>query len=90
MVSILRIADGLDRLHRQEVIDVRVTPGPVRTILDVVAEADPAENVKVARRKADVFEKTFQSRVRFVWTAASDVAEPLAAVEETQEAAATA
>jgi len=83
MVGILRIADGLDRLHRQNVVDVIVTPGPDRTVIDVAAEADPAENIKFARRKADVFEETFQSRVRFVWTAASDVSAPPLAVEAT-------
>ncbi len=86
MVGILRIADGLDRLHRQDVVDVTVTPGVNRTIINVIAEAEPRENIKAARDKAGVFAETFQTRVRFVWTAASDVPPPTE-VQERQEAA---
>jgi len=73
LAGILRIADGLDRLHLQDVLDVVVTPGPKGTVFDAVAYVEPTAGLRCARRKANVFEKAFRTRARFVWTSASDV-----------------
>jgi exopolyphosphatase/guanosine-5'-triphosphate,3'-diphosphate pyrophosphatase len=82
LVGILRIADGLDRTHQQDVADVGVTATVRRTIFDVAAKAQPAANMLAARRKADVFERAFRTRVRLVWTAAQDAASEPAIIEE--------
>lgn len=67
LAGILRVADGLDRLHTQNVADVVVvaTSGHVR--FEVVAENSPQTNLRYAQRKADVFETAFRARTQFVW-----------------------
>lgn len=63
LASLLRIADALDRGHRSKVrsIQVQVEDGEVR----VVPKGEDIElEVWTARRKADLFEKTFDLPIR--------------------------
>ncbi|MEP0846448.1 MAG: CHAD domain-containing protein [Phycisphaerae bacterium] len=69
LAGILRIADGLDRLHTQNVHDVVVYTDDDRVRFDVRCEGDPAVNLKYARLKADVFEAAFRTRVELAWAA---------------------
>lgn len=85
LTGILRVADGLDRAHMQDVLDVRVTPTTRGTIFDVIAYVEPQENLRAAKKKADVFEKAFGTTARFVFTPQKD-APPAAAVPEEVEA----
>lgn len=68
LAGILRIADGLDRTHTQNVQAVHVVLVPRRRVRFVLrAEREPAINLRFARRKADVFEKSSGLRSEFVW-----------------------
>ncbi len=64
LAGILRIADGLDRLHTQNVRDVAVGVGPKRVTIEVHADSDPSVNIYHALRKADVFKHAFRTRLR--------------------------
>lgn len=81
LVGILRIADGLDRLHRQSVTDVVVHAEPREVRFEVRATENPAVEIEFARRKADVFESAFRARATFVWepTRTRRTSEPLRA-----------
>jgi exopolyphosphatase / guanosine-5'-triphosphate,3'-diphosphate pyrophosphatase len=65
LAGILRIADGLDRSHRQLVTSVtcRVRSGKVE--IEAVALGDCEAELASARRKADLFEKVFDRRCSF-------------------------
>jgi exopolyphosphatase/guanosine-5'-triphosphate,3'-diphosphate pyrophosphatase len=59
LAAILRIADGLDRSHRQLVADVVCRVRPRRVELDAVARGDCEAELEGARRKANLFERVF-------------------------------
>jgi exopolyphosphatase/guanosine-5'-triphosphate,3'-diphosphate pyrophosphatase len=59
LTSILRIADGLDRSRHQIVTRVTARCGPSLVIIGVDAPGDPELELWGARRKRDLFEKTF-------------------------------
>lgn len=63
--SMLRIADALDRSHRSKVrtLDVATKNGAV--VITPEGAGDIALEVWTARRKAELFEKTFDKSVRF-------------------------
>jgi exopolyphosphatase/guanosine-5'-triphosphate,3'-diphosphate pyrophosphatase len=65
LAAILRIADGLDRSHRQLVTGVscRVRSGKVE--LEASARADCEAELDAARDKADLFERVFDRRTSF-------------------------
>ncbi|MDQ2977672.1 MAG: Ppx/GppA family phosphatase [Acidobacteriota bacterium] len=65
LAGILRIADGLDRSHRQLVTSVtcRIRSGKVE--VEAVALGDCEAELASARRKADLFEKVFDRRCSF-------------------------
>ncbi len=67
LAGILRIADGLDRLHTQNVSGVTVEATDDAAIFRIAAQDEPAVNIKYADRKADVFESAFQRRTRYTW-----------------------
>lgn len=67
LAGILRIADGLDRSHRQSVRDVVVVGDADDILFRVVADESPTGDLRAARAKADVFEKYFRASVRFRW-----------------------
>ncbi|HYV43037.1 MAG TPA: HD domain-containing protein, partial [Thermoanaerobaculia bacterium] len=59
LAALLRIADGLDRSHRQLVTDVACRVRPRRVELDAVARGDCEAELEAARRKANVFQRVF-------------------------------
>jgi len=59
LVALLRIADGLDRSHRQVVADIVCRVRPRRLELDAVARGDCEAELQAARRKANLFERVF-------------------------------
>ncbi len=59
LAALLRIADGLDRSHRQLVTDVACRVRPRRVELDAVARGDCEAELEAARRKANLFERVF-------------------------------
>jgi exopolyphosphatase / guanosine-5'-triphosphate,3'-diphosphate pyrophosphatase len=59
LAALLRIADGLDRSHRQIVEDVSCRVRPRRIELDAVAAGDCEVELDAARRKSDLFERVF-------------------------------
>ncbi len=63
--ALLRIADGLDRSHRQLVTDVVCRVRPRRVELDAVARGDCEAELEAARRKAGLFERVFDREPAF-------------------------
>ncbi|MGE3181711.1 MAG: HD domain-containing protein, partial [Phycisphaerae bacterium] len=63
--GILRIADGLDRLHTQNVQDVVLKPRPDCVAFEVEAIADPTVNIQYALKKSGVFSQAFRTKVEF-------------------------
>lgn len=79
LAGILRVADGLDREHRQSVSRVDALVEPQRVRFDVYSDDDPAVNVRYAMRKGDVFADAFHCEIEFAWqrTGAPDPTEPI-------------
>ena len=65
LASILRIADGLDRGRKQIVTGVQVRLGPELVLLHVRSDGDPELELWGARRKRELFERTFSREVEF-------------------------
>lgn len=65
LASLLRIADALDRGHRSKVRTVEVKTSPDGVTLMPQGSGDLALEVWTARRKASLFEKTFEVEVSF-------------------------
>jgi exopolyphosphatase/guanosine-5'-triphosphate,3'-diphosphate pyrophosphatase len=59
LAALLRIADALDRSHRQLVADVVCRVRPRRIELDAIARGDCEAELEAARRKANLFERVF-------------------------------
>ena len=68
LVGILRVADGLDRLHIQNVRAVRVAVDEGSVRFEAEADRAPTACLTVARRKADVFESAFRVGTEFAWS----------------------
>ncbi len=64
LASILRLADALDREHLQNVTGVEATLRSGTFFLRLEGEADYLLEGWALRKKADLFEKTFQVKVR--------------------------
>lgn len=66
MVALLQVADGLDRSHGGPVRDVRVYTGA--DVVEIVVEADDDIDLELwgLRRKRDLFEKAFGTRLEVV------------------------
>jgi exopolyphosphatase/guanosine-5'-triphosphate,3'-diphosphate pyrophosphatase len=64
LASILRLADALDRGHRSRVRNAEVTLGNGEVSLRVEGSGDLALEVWTARRKAELFERTFERTLR--------------------------
>lgn len=67
LAAILRIADGLDRSHRQLVTGVscRLKAGRSKVEFEASARGDCESELVSARRKADLFERVFDRRCVF-------------------------
>ena len=59
LAALVRIADGLDRSHRQLVTDVVGRVRPRRVEMDAVARGDCEAELEAARRKGNLFQKVF-------------------------------
>jgi exopolyphosphatase / guanosine-5'-triphosphate,3'-diphosphate pyrophosphatase len=67
LAGLLRIADGLDRSHEQEVSGVRVVKKQDRVIVEANSAARPVVALAAARKKGDVFQQAFRSRLELKW-----------------------
>jgi exopolyphosphatase / guanosine-5'-triphosphate,3'-diphosphate pyrophosphatase len=65
LAALLRIADGLDRSHRQLVADVACRIRPRRVEFEAVARGDCEVELDAARRKSSLFEKVFDREPAF-------------------------
>jgi exopolyphosphatase/guanosine-5'-triphosphate,3'-diphosphate pyrophosphatase len=63
LASLLRIADGLDRSHRQLVTSVACSVRSRKVVFEVAARADCEAELDGALKKADLFERVFDRRV---------------------------
>lgn len=70
LAGILRLAGGLDRSHNQNIRSVRVNGTAKQIELIVNAEEYPEVNIWAARRRAGLFEKTFEAEVNIRWEGA--------------------
>ena len=69
LTAILRIAGGLDRSHTQQVQNLRLELSPERGTLWVQAAQDPELDVWGARRRVEMFERTFDLPLAIEWQA---------------------
>ncbi|MBL8964607.1 MAG: Ppx/GppA family phosphatase [Phycisphaeraceae bacterium] len=67
LAGILRVADGLDRSHRQVVDDVRVTVTEDSIVVTASAEDEPRAELLAARAKADLLARTLRRAVSVEW-----------------------
>ncbi len=65
LASILRVADALDRGHRSKVRSLDVRIGAEEVAIVPKGSGDLALEVWTARRKAELFERTFERTLRF-------------------------
>jgi exopolyphosphatase/guanosine-5'-triphosphate,3'-diphosphate pyrophosphatase len=65
LAALLRIADGLDRSHRQTVTAVSCRVRSRRVEFEVAARSDCEAELSAARKKADLFERVFDRRAVF-------------------------
>jgi exopolyphosphatase/guanosine-5'-triphosphate,3'-diphosphate pyrophosphatase len=65
LASILRVADALDRGHRSRVRQLDVKVSPTEVLVVPKGAGDLALEVWTARRKAELFERTFERALRF-------------------------
>lgn len=66
LAAILRVADGLDRSHYQNVRDVRVEISGQKTKLLIITETDPQLEIWGAMRKRSLLEEVISSDVEVV------------------------
>ena len=66
LIALLRIADGLDRTHRQLVTGVAAGIDLGRVEIRATALDDCEAELAASRKKSDVFEKVFDRRVDFL------------------------
>lgn len=85
IAAILRVADALDRGHRSKVrtLDVTVEEGAV--LIAPKGAGDLALEVWTARRKAELFEKTFERTLRFELPATPPLSRESGAGDEASE-----
>ena len=79
--AILRVADGLDRTHRQSVREVALAATPDSVNLTLAADAEPEVDIWGAVRKSGLFREVFGRVVNVEWTpspAARPVPKPIA------------
>jgi exopolyphosphatase/guanosine-5'-triphosphate,3'-diphosphate pyrophosphatase len=74
LASILRIADGLDRAHRQIVESVSCRVRRKRVVFEVESIEDPEPEIDAAQRKSDLFRRVYGRRAVFRAAAASAAA----------------
>ena len=65
LAALVRVADGLDRSHRQLVTAVACRVRSRRVEFEAIARGDCEAELEAARRKADLFERVFDRRTLF-------------------------
>ncbi len=65
LAALLRLADALDREHRQNVRDVRIDVSDGRVTLDIEGDGDLLLERWAVQKKSGLFEQTFGHAVRF-------------------------
>jgi len=65
--ALMRLADGLDRTHRQQIRAVQCTWHGRRLILTATADQRPDVDFWGARQKGKLFEKVFGVELQFEW-----------------------
>ncbi len=71
--AVLRVADGLDRTHMQNVRAIRVERaasdprGRASVRLGIEAPADPAVDIWGSQRKSDLFREVFHADLEYAW-----------------------
>ncbi len=64
LAGVLRVADGLDRTHTQDIVDLRLRPKGKTTLgLEVCTKSRPDVNLWGAARKRKLFQKAFRRRL---------------------------
>ena len=66
LAGILRVADGLDGLHRSRVISLRCDVADDKVICTVSASSECSEEVSIAKKKAEVLEQALGRPMQFV------------------------
>jgi len=65
LAAILRVAEGLDRGHRQRVRDVAISNGAKTVRFVARTRADASVELESAEKRAKYFSKVFETRVKF-------------------------
>lgn len=67
LAAILRLAGGLDRSNTRQVQDARISRNGKRTQIHVVSADFPEVDLWAARRRAEPFERAFDTRLSIDW-----------------------
>jgi exopolyphosphatase/guanosine-5'-triphosphate,3'-diphosphate pyrophosphatase len=67
LAGILRIADGLDRCHDQQVLQVQAQRKKDRIVIRAHAHHEPTVGMLAARKKGDLFRRAFRIPVELEW-----------------------
>lgn len=70
--ALLRLADGLDRTHTQQIKEVHCQRKEGQLLLTVVAEQKPEVDLWGAQRKGKLFRKVFGLKCKFLWMPAGN------------------
>jgi exopolyphosphatase/guanosine-5'-triphosphate,3'-diphosphate pyrophosphatase len=74
MAAILRIAGGLDRTNTQQVQSIAVTTDNGDTTIHAIADELPDVDIWSARKRAEAFEKAFDTKLQIEWQSAAQSA----------------
>jgi CHAD domain-containing protein len=66
LAGMLRVADGLDGLHRIRVRSLRCEVAPDKVICTILASSDCSEEISMAKEKASILEQTFGKPLEFI------------------------
>lgn len=75
LAGVLRVADGLDRTHTQQVSGVRVVKSRSGLEMGVLCAQEPTVDVWGAHRKSELLASVFARKLNFEWRAGGDVEE---------------
>jgi hypothetical protein len=66
LAGMLRVADGLDGLHRTRVRSLRCEVVPDKVICLILASSDCSEEISMAKEKASILEQAFGKPLEFI------------------------
>ena len=66
LAGVLRVADGLDGLHRSRVRSLRCEVADDKVICRVLASSDCSDEVSMAKEKAEVLEQALGRPMQFI------------------------